>query len=1273
MGLNNKYFLNPAHLDLARSRFFLKDENGIPIENDIEESFERVVGYIYKDDKDHAEEALRFRKEKKIIDGGRPLAQAGTKTKNLFSCFVLGFEDDTREAISELKRAHFNIQASGGGVGTNFSTLRPKGSICKSTQSRSSGSTGFITDLSHQSHNIQQSGSRSGANMGVLEDWHPDLYEFITKKSNSNWENVRKFTTVFDEDEFAYFQWNNPHIWQMFNVSVFISDDFMLRVINNDKNPWVLKWKDVPWHLWEFKNTVGPSSGKKYEKTIIVTAPSEDMARHKASTEIPFGNKQFLELIRGPYDLTAKEWYHLICKNSWEDGCPGVIFIDTVRKYHNGEYFNPISATNPCFSGDTMVAVADGRGAVAIKQLAEEGVDVPVYSLNRHGKVEIKWGRYPRLTRRNAELVRVTLDDGTFLDVTPDHGFMLRDGTKKEASDLVKGDSLPRLLKNPEKISENNDKKYLRMYCDTLDCRSDKIFEHRLISKFYNEDKWNKLYDSSKSNGWSKGGVVVHHKDYNPLNNKPENLEIMTFSEHSKFHGKVDNRGSKNSMYGKKHSEETKRKIGDKTKERCEDPEYKERLVQSLKDAVTDERREKNRKSQQKRNIENWKKIEKETDYNTVWIDQHLHVEKNCKQCKCEIVVPWGKRATVFCSKECLSEWGKKFSKDMLCKAREVLQDKQKKTFHNQIDIYNNLKIDLGRDPFKKEWEDKCRENKVSFRLRPKINGNYIFSSYKQLKETAKQYNHKVVKVEKLDKKEDVYNITVDDNHTVGIVTDFDVGSCRCSGVYVFQCAEEPLPVGGVCALTSIILPTYYDSENDEFDWDEFGRAIYQAVRGLDNIITINETGEKFIDDNSLNERRVGLGTTGIAELLILKKLKYSSVAGRKFTEEILEFLRDRAYEASIELAKERGTFPAYSYNGVSKSEFFKTLPENIRNKIKRYGLRNVTVLTQAPNGSIGTMVGFSTGCEPYFAMNYLRNTKVGSFSDGSPAFRDWLKENNINYEDHGYNLQKLKETIKVPEYFEEAHNISWKDHLKMQAIFSKYIDASISKTINMPNSATIEDIENAYIEAYKMGIKCTTIYRDGSKKQILEHIKSKSAKQRPQSVTRAHSPKRPEELECDISHTSVKGEKWTVLVGLLEGVPYELFCAPQESFEISDKYKKGKLVKNGKGSYCLDLEDFKLKNISSYLDTDEHRIITRLISTCLRHGVPMKYISEQLTKVNGTVVDFSKAILRVLKKYDDKDLHSSKDMVCFNCGGTNMVLNSGCPECLDCGASKCG
>jgi len=285
----------------------------------------------------------------------------------------------------------------------------------------------------------------------------------------------------------------------------------------------------------------------------------------------------------------------------------------------------------------------------------------------------------------------------------------------------------------------------------------------------------------------------------------------------------------------------------------------------------------------------------------------------------------------------------------------------------------------------------------------------------------------------------------------------------------------------------------------------------------------------------------------------------------------------------------------------------------------------------------------------------FVRTKALESISDGNDF--------NIDYDLSCVKITSIEIVGKVDVY-----------DIEVEDTHSYLINGIVShNTINLPNDASVEDIESAYLNAYKMGIKSTTVYRDGSKQQILEFIAKESVAQRPTEIVGAHAPRRPNELECDIHHTSVKGVKWTVLVGLLDNKPYEIFCAPQESFELSPTRKSGLLVKNGKGSYHLDFGEFKVKNLSSYLQNDEHRVITRLLSTSLRHGVPMRFLADQLAKADGTVTDFSKAMLRVLKKYEDVTAFLNKDLECSNCGSGNVVLNNGCPECLDCGVSKCG
>jgi ribonucleoside-diphosphate reductase alpha chain len=310
--------------------------------------------------------------------------------------------------------------------------------------------------------------------------------------------------------------------------------------------------------------------------------------------------------------------------------------------------------------------------------------------------------------------------------------------------------------------------------------------------------------------------------------------------------------------------------------------------------------------------------------------------------------------------------------------------------------------------------------------------------------------------------------------------------------------------------------------------------------------------------------------------------------------------------------------------------------------------------------------------------MAYQRNSNVGTILDGCPSFIDWMTEKGINFADHSHSLKELRRHKRVPKVFEEAQEISWQDHLAMQAIFADQVDSSVSKTINLPNNASVKDIMDAYIQAFDMNIKSTTVYRDGSKIQVLENMQGAVRQEeelRPKTIISMPAPRRPGELQCDIHTVSVKGEKWKVLVGLMHGRPYETFCFPEDQIELPPSKTEGILIRNGGGKYKLEIpygdDKLTIKNVASLLLTDEHRMITRLLSTSLRHGAPLNAIVGQLAKCDGEVTAFSKALLRVVRKYitDEEYLATA---VCQECGSKNLALQEGCLKCADCGFSGC-
>lgn len=543
--------------------------------------------------------------------------------------------------------------------------------------------------------------------------------------------------------------------------------------------------------------------------------------------------------------------------------------------------------TNPCFSGDTLIATGDGRGAVPVKQLAEEKKDVPVYSLDiKTGKVNIQMGRNPRITGKKRQIVEVVFDGGKNLKVTPEHEFLLKDGSTKKAIDLEPGDSLPRFVKRLEKISKNNKKEYLRVYCDVNDSKRDKIFEHRLISKFYNKKPWDKFFDKEKKNGWMNGGLVVHHKDYNSTNNKQENLQILTFKEHCKLHASIDTQGEKNGRYCGKTNKDIEKialKLTKKLGRRFSLKEYIEAAKENkIPQTFTSWRSRGWFKTPKELSL--WAAIKcginKETiklnpkiariylealeaGYEAQIKNKSVVVLKKCEQCGNEFLIPWNRREVSLCSKRCVGFYTtQKYGENIFTKLRASFVERQKDKKFQQLTVFKDLEFSLKRSPLKKEWETECKKRGIPFRMKSttkyNIDNKHVFKTYKNLKEEAEFFNHKVVSVNLLEEREDVYNITVDNNHTLATVLNEKDGAC--DGVFTFQCGEVALRNNQFCNLVTINVSDI----QDQFDLNARVKAaafIGTLQAGYTDFHYLRDIWKKQTEKDAL----LGISMTGIA------------------------------------------------------------------------------------------------------------------------------------------------------------------------------------------------------------------------------------------------------------------------------------------------------------------------------------------------------------------------------------------------------------------------
>ena len=534
-------------------------------------------------------------------------------------------------------------------------------------------------------------------------------------------------------------------------------------------------------------------------------------------------------------------------------------------------------------------------------------------------------------------------------------------------------------------------------------------------------------------------------------------------------------------------------------------------------------------------------------------------------------------------------------------------------------------------------------------------------------------------------------------------------------------CGEIPLSPYDSCRLMVVNLTSFVNnpfSEKPEFDFDEFGMAVYVAQRLMDDLVDlevecVDRILEKIDKDPEpdhvkkierdlwhkiraagLNGRRTGLGVTGLGDALAALNHKYGSDNSIHMTEVIYSWLAKYSHYSSLVMAQERGAFPVWDYekekghkylNGVMEAT--NSLHPDAIDMWKKTGRRNIALTTTAPVGSVSMLTQTTSGIEPAFLLSYKRRKKINVNDGNTPA--DFVDELGDKWQEftvyHHWFKKWMDATGKTnpeesPYWGGTANDIDWVKSVEIQAAAQKWIDHSISKTCNLPGDATRETVAQVYMKAWKTGCKGFTVYRDGCRTGVLVADKPKDE---PKTVQ--HAPKRPKDLQCDIHRANVKNgestESWMILVGLLEGKPYEIFCGLAEKVEIPKKAKTGILTKNGRKdgvtTYNLKVpigdDEVVFKDIASIFDNPTQGAFTRTMSLALRHAVPIQYIVEQVQKDKASdMFSFSRVTARVLKGYiPDGTKPAGKS--CPECSSTDLMYQEGCITCKSCSYSKCG
>ncbi|WP_455640463.1 adenosylcobalamin-dependent ribonucleoside-diphosphate reductase [Parabacteroides sp.] len=548
-------------------------------------------------------------------------------------------------------------------------------------------------------------------------------------------------------------------------------------------------------------------------------------------------------------------------------------------------------------------------------------------------------------------------------------------------------------------------------------------------------------------------------------------------------------------------------------------------------------------------------------------------------------------------------------------------------------------------------------------------------------------------------------------------------------------CGEIPLCPYDSCRLLAINLYSYVVNpftKDAYFDFDLFKKHVVLAQRIMDDIIDLeSEKIEKILEKidsdpesmevketerhlwekiqkKTLQGRRTGVGITAEGDMIAALGLRYGTEEATECAENIQKTLALAAYRSSVIMAKERGAFEIYDSKREEKNPFINRLREadpELYEDMLKYGRRNIACLTIAPTGTTSLMTQTTSGIEPVFLPVYRRRRKVNP--NDADARVDFVDETGDAFEEYvvfhhkfvtwmlanGYSASKkyTQEEVedlvaKSPYYKATSNDVDWLQKVRMQGRIQKWVDHSISVTINLPNDATEELVDSLYVEAWKCGCKGCTVYRDGSRSGVLLSTEKKkkddcNCMEPPVIVST-----RPRELEADVVKFQNNREKWIAFVGLLNGRPYEIFTGladDDEGIMLPKNVSKGSIIKSydedGKKHY-----DFQFKNKRGYKMTiegldgkfdPEFWNYAKLISGVLRYGMPIDQVIKLVQGMelnNESINTWKNGVERALKKYLPNGMEA-KGQKCPNCGLETLIYQEGCLICTNCGASKCG
>lgn len=547
-------------------------------------------------------------------------------------------------------------------------------------------------------------------------------------------------------------------------------------------------------------------------------------------------------------------------------------------------------------------------------------------------------------------------------------------------------------------------------------------------------------------------------------------------------------------------------------------------------------------------------------------------------------------------------------------------------------------------------------------------------------------------------------------------------------------CGEVPLSPFDSCRLGSVnVFPLVEDpfTKDAQFNWTKLAKNSRLAQRFMDDIVYLEEEKINTIikkiksdpEDPKIKRteletwqkvlkvlkdgRRTGVGMLGVGDSLAAMGLKFGTPEATKFVENISKCIAINSYRETVQLAKERGSFPIWDADKEAPNPFIRRIiSENFDNKeYKTYldsGRRNIATLSIAPTGSLAILAQTTSGIEPVFKVYYRRRRKVNPGEDNVKV--DFVDENGDSWEEYNVIhvpfinwvhtqeplglIMELKESLetltyeKTHDYLKrlpeasldelvskspwagsESHDIDYMEKVRMQGAIQKWVDHSISVTHNLPEKITVSEVNDIYFEGWKSGCKGLTIYREGSRTGVLLSKKDEEGE-----FKETTAPKRGKELPADYYVAKAQGREFAVIIGLKEGKPYEVFAFENPP---ASKNTKGKTIKIKKGHYKFVNGEFEIEDVQLAAERVEERTLTLTASMLLRHGAPVKHVNNVIKKIDENITSFSSVVRRYLSRYIPEEIDLEACPVC----GDKLIMQDGCVKCVnpECGYSRCG